>query len=193
MMTMARSKEFEVNEVLDKAIHLFWAQGYEKTSMQDLVEFMGIHRRSIYDTFGDKHALFMKALERYETKQTSKMRFLIEKQKPIKESIRELFEATVRNEGEPLGCFLVNSGVELGVLDPEVASLVDESYSRTEELLTNLVLKGQQSGEFKADLDPVVISHYLMNAWLGLRTLVKTTTDQQKLKNIIDMTLTALD
>jgi TetR/AcrR family transcriptional repressor of nem operon len=192
-MTMARSKEFEVNEVLDKAIHLFWAQGYEKTSMQDLVEFMGIHRRSIYDTFGDKHALFMKALERYETKQTSKMRFLIEKQKPIKESIRELFEATVRNEGEPLGCFLVNSGVELGVLDPEVASLVDESYSRTEELLTNLVLKGQQSGEFKADLDPVVISHYLMNAWLGLRTLVKTTTDQQKLKNIIDMTLTALD
>lgn len=193
MITMARSKEFEVNEVLDKAIHLFWAQGYEKTSMQDLVEFMGIHRRSIYDTFGDKHALFMKALERYETKQTSKMRFLIEKQKPIKESIRELFEATVRNEGEPLGCFLVNSGVELGVLDPEVASLVDESYSRTEELLTNLVLKGQQSGEFKADLDPVVISHYLMNAWLGLRTLVKTTTDQQKLKNIIDMTLTALD
>ncbi|URJ58074.1 TetR/AcrR family transcriptional regulator [Paenibacillus polymyxa] len=190
---MARSKEFEVNEVLDKAIHLFWAQGYEKTSMQDLVEFMGIHRRSIYDTFGDKHALFMKALERYETKQTSKMRFLIEKQKPIKELIRELFEATVRNEGEPLGCFLVNSGVELGVLDPEVASLVDESYSRTEELLTNLVLKGQQSGEFKADFDPVVISHYLMNAWLGLRTLVKTTTDQQKLKNIIDMTLTALD
>ncbi|MEK3850189.1 TetR family transcriptional regulator [Paenibacillus peoriae] len=190
---MARSKEFEVNEVLDKAIHLFWAQGYEKTSMQDLVEFMGIHRRSIYDTFGDKHALFMKALERYETKQTSKMRFLIEKQKPIKELIRELFEATVRNEGEPLGCFLVNSGVELGVLDPEVASLVDESYSRTEELLTNLVLKGQQSGEFKADLDTVVISHYLMNAWLGLRTLVKTTTDQQKLKNIIDMTLTALD
>jgi TetR/AcrR family transcriptional repressor of nem operon len=192
-MTMARSKEFEVNEVLDKAIHLFWAQGYEKTSMQDLVEFMGIHRRSIYDTFGDKHALFMKALERYETKQTSKMRFLIEKQKPIKELIRELFEATVRNEGEPLGCFLVNSGVELGVLDPEVASLVDESYSRTEELLTNLVLKGQQSGEFKNDLDPVVISHYLMNAWLGLRTLVKTTMDQQKLKNIIDMTLTALD
>lgn len=72
---MARSKEFEVNEVLDKAIQLFWTQGYEKTSMQDLVEFMGIHRRSIYDTFGDKHALFMKALERYETKQTNKMSF----------------------------------------------------------------------------------------------------------------------
>ncbi|KQX57281.1 MULTISPECIES: TetR/AcrR family transcriptional regulator [unclassified Paenibacillus] len=190
---MARSKEFEVNEVLDKAIQLFWAQGYEKTSMHELVNFMGIHRRSIYDTFGDKHALFMKALERYEAKQTNKMKFLVEKRKSIKELIRELFESTLRNEGEPLGCFLVNSGVELGVLDPEVASLVDGSYSRTEELLTNLVLEGQQTGEIKADFEPKVISHYLMNAWLGLRTLVKTTTDQQKLKNIIDMTLSALD
>ncbi|MDF2645039.1 MAG: TetR family transcriptional regulator [Paenibacillus sp.] len=190
---MARSKEFEVNEVLDKAIQLFWAQGYEKTSMHELVNFMGIHRRSIYDTFGDKHALFMKALERYEAKQTNKMKFLVEKRKPIKELIRELLESTLRNEGEPLGCFLVNSGVELGVLDPEVASLVDESYSRAEELLTNLVLEGQQTGEIKADFEPKVISHYLMNAWLGLRTLVKTTTDQQKLKNIIDMTLSALN
>ena len=100
-----------------------------------------------------------------------------------------MFESTIKNEGEPLGCFLVNSGVELGVLDPEVASLVDESYSRTEELLTTLVLEGQQTGEIKANFEPKVISHYLMNAWLGLRTLVKTTTDQQKLKNIIDMTL----
>ncbi|SEL97117.1 MULTISPECIES: TetR/AcrR family transcriptional regulator [unclassified Paenibacillus] len=190
---MARSKEFEVNEVLDKAIQLFWAQGYEKTSMQDLVGFMGIHRRSIYDTFGDKHALFMKALERYETKQTNKMSFLIDTQKPIKEIIRALFESTIRNEGQPLGCFLVNSGVELGVLDPEVASLVNESYLRTEEFLRNLVLEGQQKGEIKADIDPVVISHYLMNAWVGIRTLVKTTTDQQKLTNIMDMTLSVLD
>ena len=52
---MARSKEFEENEVLDKAMRLFWEQGYEKTSMTDLVEHMGIHRRSLYDTFGDKH------------------------------------------------------------------------------------------------------------------------------------------
>ncbi|TKH44660.1 TetR family transcriptional regulator [Paenibacillus terrae] len=190
---MARSKEFEVNEVLDKAIRLFWAQGYEKTSMQELVNFMGIHRRSIYDTFGDKHALFMKALERYETKQTSKMKCLVERQKPVKDLIREMFESTLRNEGEPLGCFLVNSGVELGVLDPEVASLVQKSYTQTEELLATLILEGQQTGEIKANFEPRVISHYLMNAWLGLRTLVKTTTDQQKLKDIIDMTLSGLD
>ena len=63
---MARSKEFEETVVLDKAMRLFWEQGYEKTSMTDLVEHMGIHRRSLYDTFGDKHSLFLKAMDRYD-------------------------------------------------------------------------------------------------------------------------------
>ncbi|MBT2283354.1 TetR/AcrR family transcriptional regulator [Paenibacillus polymyxa] len=190
---MARSKEFEVHEVLDKAIHLFWTQGYEKTSMQELVELMGIHRKSIYDTFGDKRSLFMRALERYEMQQSSYVRLLIEKDIPIKQLIREMLELTVRCEGQPIGCFMVNSGVELGVLDPEVSSLVDENYMRTEELLASLILKGQQTGEIKADLDPTMNSQYLMNAWLGLRTMVKTTTDKQKLTNIIDISVSILD
>lgn len=65
-MRMARTKAFEIDAVLDKAMRLFWTQGYEKTSMQDLVDNMGINRKSIYDTFGDKHTLFLKALARYD-------------------------------------------------------------------------------------------------------------------------------
>lgn len=190
---MARSKEFEIYEVLDKAIQLFWMQGYEKTSMQDLVDYMRIHRRSIYDTFGDKHALYMKALERYESIQNKKLRFLVEKQVPAKELIRQFLESSIRKEGEPLGCFIVNSGVELGVLDPEVASFVEHSYSKTEKLLFDLVQMGQQSGELKASLEPEAISHYLMNVWIGLRTMVKTATDQRKLTSIIHNTLSILD
>ncbi len=60
---MGRSKEFEERVVLQKAMELFWKQGYEKTSLSDLVEHMGIHRRSLYDTFGDKHTLFLKAID----------------------------------------------------------------------------------------------------------------------------------
>ncbi|WP_438495265.1 TetR/AcrR family transcriptional regulator [Paenibacillus sp. IHBB 3054] len=190
---MARTKEFEINEVLDKAIQLFWMQGYEKTSMQDLVDFMGIHRRSIYDTFGDKHALYMKALQRYESTQNKKMRFLVEKQEPVKELIRRFLESSMRKEGEPQGCFIVNSGVELGVLDHEVASFVEESYSKMEKLLYQLVQTGQQRGELRASLKPEACSHYLLNAWLGLRTMVKTATDQGKLTSIIHTILNTLD
>ncbi|WP_246772684.1 TetR/AcrR family transcriptional regulator [Paenibacillus polymyxa] len=68
---MSRSKEFDETEVLDKAMQLFWEQGYEKTSMTDLVKHMGIHRRSLYDTFGDKHTLFLMALDRYDNTSVS--------------------------------------------------------------------------------------------------------------------------
>ncbi|MFB5760616.1 TetR/AcrR family transcriptional regulator [Paenibacillus medicaginis] len=190
---MARHKEFEVNEVLDKAIHLFWVQGYEKTSMQELVEYMGIHRRSIYDTFGDKHALFMSALKRYEAIQNNKMRLLVEKQEPVKQLLQYFLQTTLEKEGDPQGCFLVNSGVELGVLDQEVSSFVEDSYTKTEKLLYELILIGQQTGEIAAKLDPDVLSHYFMNAWLGLRTMVKTATNQEKLSGIINTTLSILE
>ncbi len=63
---MARQKEFDRDEVLHKAMEVFWTRGYEGTSIQDLVKHMGINRQSIYDTFGDKHSLFLQALDRDE-------------------------------------------------------------------------------------------------------------------------------
>lgn len=121
------------------------------------------------------------------------MRFLVEKQEPVKEIIRQFLESSMRSEGEPQGCFIVNSGVELGVLDPEVASFVENSYSKTEKLLYDLVQTGQQRGELRNSLEPEAISHYLMNAWLGLRTMVKTATDHGKLTSIIHTILITLD
>ena len=62
---MARTKEFDRDAALDRAMHVFWKKGYEATSLPDLLQAMGIARQSLYDTFGEKHALFMAALERY--------------------------------------------------------------------------------------------------------------------------------
>ena len=121
------------------------------------------------------------------------MRVLVEKQEPVKGINSTIFESTLDKEGEPQGCFIVNSGVELGLLDPEVSSFVEDSYSEVEKLLYNLILFGQQTGEIKAHLDPEVLSHYFMNAWLGIRTMVKTATNQQKLSGIITTTLSILD
>lgn len=190
---MARHKEFEINEVLDKAMHLFWTQGYEKTSMQELVDTMGIHRRSIYDTFGDKHALFIQTLQRYKSLQAQRLQSLVEKQAPVKELMRIFLTTTIDNQDLPKGCLMVNSGVELGILDPEVSTFVENGYTQTEQYLRDLLIIGQNNGEIKADLDAELLSHYFMNAWLGLRAMVKTTADQQKLNGIIDTTLRILD
>lgn len=190
---MARHKEFEIHKVLDKAMYLFWTQGYEKTSMKELVDTMGVHRKSIYDTFGDKHALFIQALERYQFLQTQYLQSLIEKKAPVKERIRIFLANTIDNKDLPKGCLMVNSGVELGTLDSEVSTFVENGYNHTEQYLRALIIAGQTNGEIKADCDAEFLSHYFMNAWLGLRTMVKTTADQQRLNGIVDTTLRILE
>ncbi|MDN7243888.1 TetR/AcrR family transcriptional regulator [Planococcus shenhongbingii] len=191
---MARNREYDEHEVLQKAMELFWRQGYEKTSMQDLVEHMGIHRRSIYDTFGDKHTLYLKALERYEQMVGNSMNSQIKPLDSVKQSIRRLFEITILRGGPgPKGCLTVNSAVELSLHDDEVAEKVVDSFSKTERLLYELLVSGQESGEIPETLDAEKTSVFFHNSLVGLRVLTKTTDDRQKLESIIDTTLSVLD
>ncbi|MES9682982.1 TetR/AcrR family transcriptional regulator [Gottfriedia acidiceleris] len=92
---MARHKEYDEKEVLQKATELFRYQGYEKTSLQDLVSHMGIHRRSLYDTFGDKHTLFIKALEHYDHKMKKKMDIQVKHSLSVKDAIRSILESVI--------------------------------------------------------------------------------------------------
>lgn len=191
---MARSKEFDEDAVLLKAMKLFWAQGYEKTSMQDLVEHMGIHRRSIYDTFGDKHALYLMALQRYGDTVWHSIEQRALSSLSAKAAIRSVMEAAIdRNEERPKGCLMVNTAVELAVHDPELEAYVNQSWSGTEELFRKLIIKGQQAGELSASLDAERLAPYLNNALIGMRVMVKTQYDTEKLKQVIATTMSILD
>ncbi|MGJ9459565.1 TetR/AcrR family transcriptional regulator [Oceanobacillus sp. CF4.6] len=191
---MARIKEYDENEVLQKAMVLFWKQGYEKTSMQDLVTHMGIHRRSIYDTFGDKHTLFMRALDRYEEVIGTKIDSQVKPLDSVKQAIRRLFEIAIyKNEKKPIGCLTVNTAVELSLQDEEVAEKVVDSFSKTEKLLYELLLRGQTLGEISNHHDAENLSQFIHNSLVGLRVLAKTSDDKEKLESIIDMTLSVLD
>lgn len=191
---MARNKEYDEKEVLRKAMELFWQQGYEKTSMQDLVTHTGIHRRSMYDAFGDKHSLFMKALEHYDEIVENKINMQVKPLDSVKQAVRRLFEmAILRNEQQPIGCLTVNSAVELSLHDEEVAEKVVESFFKTERLLYELLLSGQKSGELSEHHDAERLSEFLHNSLVGLRVLAKTTNDNRKLESIIDMTVSILD
>jgi len=190
---MARSREFEIDTVLVKAMDLFWRQGYEKTSIQELVTHMGIHRRSLYDTFGDKHALFLEALSRYQSIFEAKIKHRLEQSSSTRQSIRQLFDMSIcLEDGLPKGCLLVNTAVELALHDPEAALVVHENFLNTEELFYTLLVNGQESGEISTALDAVSLSQYLNNAWVGLRVMVKATEDKEKLENIIDLTMAIL-
>ncbi|OKP90224.1 TetR/AcrR family transcriptional regulator [Paenibacillus sp. P32E] len=191
---MARSKEFDVDNVLGKAMNVFWQQGYEKTSMQDLVTGMGIHKRSMYDTFGDKHTLYIKAMERFAEMTASKMEGRVEGTDSAKEAIRLLFDTIIyKQESEPTGCLLVNTAVELANHDPAATSKVNEAFLQTEQLFERLVVQGQASGEISSRHQAANLAVFLHNALVGLRVMVKTTPDKDKLQTIADTTLGMLD
>lgn len=191
---MARSKEFDEDAVLLKAMKLFWEQGYEKTSMQDLVEHMGIHRRSIYDTFGDKHALYVLALKRYSDAVWKSIEQRANNSFTAKAAIRSLLETAIaQDEERPQGCLMVNTAVELAVHDAELEAYVSRSWTITEELIRDLIIKGQQAGELSAGLNAELLASYFNNALTGLRVMVKTRYNREKLHQIIETTMSILN
>src|SRR5215218_2613149 len=111
---MARTKEFEPLAALDAATELFWRKGYEAASMRELLDAMCIGRGSFYDTFGDKHALFLATLERFQEVRTSWIEEVL--QGSGLQGIEEVFRRSVDGLVESdvcRGCMLANSAVEL--------------------------------------------------------------------------------
>ena len=108
---MARTREFDREEALDRAMHVFWDKGYEATSLSDLLDAMGIARQSLYDTFGDKHALFLEALDRYETHRLGQLQSCLETAPSVTRAFRDMFEGLV-DESESVkrrGCMGVSA------------------------------------------------------------------------------------
>ncbi|MGG4501266.1 TetR/AcrR family transcriptional regulator [Paenibacillus polymyxa] len=191
---MARSKEFEENVVLEKAMKLFWEQGYEKTSMNDLVEHMGIHRRSIYDTFTDKHTLFLKVMDRFGERVSGRWSAGIKQSQTAKQALQFIFDFIINGEEDvPPGCMFVNSAVELAVRDEEIDAIATKAFAKSEELLAEIVTWGQQNGEFTQQYEAKELAEYLQNALAGLRVMVRTSVPKEKLQRIAELNLRILE
>ncbi len=190
---MGRSKEFEENIVLLRAMELFWQQGYEKTSMSDLVEHMGIHRKSLYDTFGDKHELYLKAIDLYGEYSTSKLKAETFKAKTAYQAIQYIFDYMIEgSEDKQWGCLFVNAATEMGPWDKEVVEKTEDAFSQTEEFIAGIVREGQKSGEFSVNYDADILGEILHNTLLGLRVLVRTSSSKEKMHRIANFFLNLL-
>jgi TetR/AcrR family transcriptional repressor of nem operon len=182
---MGRSKEFDENVVLQKAMELFWKQGYEKTSLNDLVEHMGIHRRSLYDTFGDKHTLFLKAMDFYQELIRNNIQAGVLKAETAKQAIQFIFDFIIEGyEDKQWGCLTVNSATELALMDNEIKERTERIFMQTEQLLADLVRKGQQAGEISSAYDPEILSEVLHNTLHGIRVQLRISASKEKLHRI---------
>jgi TetR/AcrR family transcriptional repressor of nem operon len=193
---MARTKDFDENEVLMKAMHLFWSRGYNSTSMEDLVSGLGISRSSLYDTYTDKHTLFIKALEHYQQVNYSKIQEILSSPGSAKETIRKLIEfATINlSDGKKgMGCFMVNAEVEVAPHDKKVNNLVCSNGQQMEDIFYQVIQKGKKTGELKSKVDARALARFISNSVKGMQVTTKTVSDKAALNEIISLTLLVLD
>jgi TetR/AcrR family transcriptional repressor of nem operon len=193
---MARTKDFDEDEVLTRAMNLFWSRGYNATSMEDLVSGLGISRSSLYDTYTDKHSLFIKALENYQQMGYTKLQETASHPGPAKETIRKLIE--MATEGllagkQQKGCFMLNAGVEVAPHDREVKNLVHRNDQLMGEMFFQIIQRGKKNGEIKNRRDARTLSSFFLNTVKGLQVTAKSGPDKSVLDDIITMAVSTLD
>jgi TetR/AcrR family transcriptional repressor of nem operon len=174
---MARTKEFNEDQALDKAIEIFWHKGYNGTSAQDLVDYVGLSRSSLYDTFGDKQKLFIKSLQRYQKKAQDQIMQLFEESENIKETLKDIFNQAVLESLEDRitkGCFMVNSSVELAMHDEEIAKIVKNNGQVMEEVFTKAVQKGQELKQISEKTEAKALARFIFNTYSGIRVLARS-------------------
>jgi TetR/AcrR family transcriptional repressor of nem operon len=192
---MPRQREFDREEVLDRAVDVFWERGYEATSVQDLVDAMGIQRGSLYNTFGDKRTLFLAALKRYEQVQVSRVVEVLKRPGPVRDTIRSVLEGVVRDEAGCAvrrGCLAVNTAVELGCLDPNVAARATAALRRVEDAFEQALRRAQEKGEIERTLDVRALARFFTSSLQGLRVMSKAGAEQGELRDVAEVTLRAL-
>jgi TetR/AcrR family transcriptional regulator, transcriptional repressor for nem operon len=190
---MARTKEFEPLVALDAAMELFWRKGYEAASMRELLDAMGIGRGSFYDTFGDKHDLFLSALDRFQEVRTSWVEEVLlgEGLDGIEEVFRRSLDGLFQFQPRR-GCLLANSAVELAPHDPDVAARISSYIRRTEESFQGALERARDRGEIRPEGDPRALARFLVNTLHGLRVLARAGADRETLEDTVHVALEAL-
>jgi len=192
---MARPKAFNEEEVIDKAVEIFWAKGYEAASMQDLVDAMGIQRGSVYGAFGSKQQLFLKSLKRYSVTVVSKLLEILESKPSAVESIELFFSQLVEHlltAGELRSCLVTNSAIERGLRDEETKQLVLKLLNALEDGFYKNLLRAKENGELSTEFDLKVVANYLTSSMQGLLVMGKVCSERSVLEGINKMTLSIL-
>jgi TetR/AcrR family transcriptional repressor of nem operon len=192
---MAGKKTFIPEQALEKAMNLFWNLGYEGTSIEDLVQSTGIGRGSLYDTFGDKHALYLAALDRYCTLFKEPTIVALQQSGSLQEILGTLFQVFIDmllDDPARRGCFLVNSTIELAGHDADVFKITQSAYGDLEEVFYSILTKAQIAGEFAPRSDPHQFARFLLGTLISIRVLARAKADRSTLQDIAKTALLAL-
>lgn len=191
---MPRKKQYNPEEALEKAMLVFWENGYRSTSLRMLEKELGINQFSIYSSFENKHNLFVSVLKRYQKfMREGILQILITSDGDL-DDIRQFFNAfvnAVQSGKTPSGCLVANTAAEVGASDPEIHEALSEYFNMMENIFFNLLEKSQQKGKLSPDTDLHSKAKYLVTCTEGL-SLSSKVMDQPNLDAFITSVMDSL-
>lgn len=173
---MPRKRQFDLEHVLQKAMHTFWINGYKGTSVRLLEQTMGINQFSIYAAFTSKKQLFLRSLEHFKNYNERHLLCILKASSGDLNDIRLFWERFLeenRKEQPGKGCLFANTALEMGQSDPEIAQCVLEFFSTLETHFRDLLQKSQHRGQLHPHCDIDKLAGYLLTFTEGLAVTTK--------------------
>jgi TetR/AcrR family transcriptional regulator, transcriptional repressor for nem operon len=193
--SMPRIKTFDEVEMVEKAKNLFQLKGYEATSMQELVDTLGISRSSLYDTFGDKHQLYCKTLNAYCNENAHQLVKQAETADDPLQFIEYIFNNVIEQSKKDIlkkGCYVVNAIVEFSDRNTDVKEITDDNNKAFEKMLEKLIIKAQLQKQIAKDKNAKQLARFLFNTIYGIRVSSKANVTIKELKETAAIALGTL-
>jgi len=184
---MPWEKSFNEQDVIEKAMLVFWERGYEATSIANLIEGTGINRGSLYNAFGGKRQLFVQSLLKYDVETRRAFLAELESLDNPRQAFKALFDALVQqaqDDTKKKGCFLVNTSLEFSVHNEEIQRIVTQGFTEFEAFFRRGIEVSQARGEMPLSLDQSATAKALLSLVVAIRVLGRGTYGESALRAI---------
>ena len=193
---MARTKQFDERQALVSAMLVFWEKGYEGTSINDLEQAMGLKRTSIYNTFGNKSAIFERVMSCYKESVMAALFVELDSAPDIREGVRRMLNGALDihfDEDNPGGCLVVLSIVESGQHDEQSQASMQQTIQELKSALQKRLSKAKRNGELSKQLDAGATATTIATTMAGMMVLGKANFTKASLKKTINQVVSLLD
>ena len=188
---MARPKEFDPERALARAMGLFWRLGYENTSLEMLMKEIGIARQSLYDTFGDKRALYLRAMAHYRDQANGEMQKMLNEIPSVKDGFAKLLyglAGETRKQHER-GCLLLSANLQRDPKDAVVRDFLRNNQARVEAIFVQALLRAQEQGELSPKDNPAALAQFFIVTIQGMRAMARLKPDRRALEQVARVAL----
>ena len=190
---MARTKAFDTNEILHKAIYIFGNGGYEGTSLPDLINGLGIARQSIYDTYGTKWDLFFTAVQHYMEKKNEELKRHCDGPGTVVDKVELIFSTIIKVLIDPelrMECFIISSAIEQAPHNEELAAYLQTNIELSEQIFYNMLEREVEEGAISPEVNIRDLARFLVHERIALITSAKLGMDEPRLFAISKTVLT---